>query len=183
MCSLPKVTRAQARRKIKVHLLQGLPRGSKFDFVIEKAAELGVDSIQPFISDKNPIQSEAGPSKISRWERLAEAASKQCGRSTVPLIYPAVKLTDLSRHLKNCSLLLEVGEAVEPIHTVLVELKKDLPREIKVIVGPESGFSDQENEWLVNQGGLPVSLGKLTLRTETAGLVALSLVNYELGLL
>ncbi len=166
-------------KKMSVTLLQGLPRGSKFDFVIEKATELGVDAILPFVSEKNPLK---GTDKSDRWQRLAEAASKQCGRATIPVISAVVDLKSLSDRLENtASLWLNVASDAESIRVVLSRFREESPRKINVIVGPESGFSDSESAWIAARKCWPVSLGALTLRTETAGLVALSLLNYELA--
>lgn len=172
-------------RITKVVLFQGLPKGSKFDFVIEKATELGVDRIVPFVSDKNPIQTTAESSlKRERWERLVEAASKQCGRSTVPLVEPPQALQELGEMLKEgISLVFSTGSDAKSLKSLFPELLKESPRQINLVVGPESGFSSYEMAWFGSIGGRSTSLGSLTFRTETAGLVALSIVNYELGLL
>jgi len=173
-------------RPYVIRLLQGLPRGSKFDFVIEKSCELGVDEIIPFFSEKNPIEL-TGPkveAKVSRWQKLCEAASKQSQRSLLPRVEPPVALNQLGSVLSG-GMTLAFLPAADPagLKKALEKARQMNKGTINLVVGPESGFSDGEVQWLESNGALSVSLGDLTLRTETAGLAALSIVNYELGLL
>ena len=170
---------SETEKTATVTLFQGLPKGSKFDYVIEKATELGVDRIIPFISQKNVIKISEDSTKLARWNRLAEAASKQCGRSTLPAIEPVQPLKLLSAQLKTGVSLLFMPDG----KAVLPGLDFNSTSQINLIIGPESGFSKEEAAWMHSLRCVSVSLGSLVLRTETAGLVALSLVNYELGLL
>lgn len=170
--------------KIILALYQGLPRGSKFDYVIEKATELGVDEIIPFLSEKSVVRLkdfDQSP-KLARWERVAEAASKQCDRSSVPRLEPARPLKELKWDRIGGSLLVLTqtpgARSLKSLRDTV--LKLGLPGRFNLVVGPESGFSKFEMERLVQAGGIPISLGELTLRTETAGLAALSILRYEL---
>ncbi len=167
----------------KISVFQGLPKGPKFDYVLEKATELGAAAIYPFLSAKNPVlltpsQAEA---KARRWASLVKAASKQCGRTTLPRVEPAHDLYDLAGLIKDhTTLVLWEKETEVSLKSALTVLPLDRP--MAVVVGPESGFDPKEIEWLKKQGGQTVSLGKRTLRTETAGLAVLAIINYELGL-
>lgn len=164
----------------KITLFQGLPQGSKFDYVIEKSVELGVDEIVPFGSQKNPIKinPNRGDQKYKRWNALALAASKQSYRSTVPIVRPIQKLIDLSIQNKY-ALILGFDFSRESVaFKKVVSGQSSIPGEIGVIVGPESGFSDEESHWLKDQGAIQVNLGERVLRTETAGPAILSILNF-----
>jgi 16S rRNA (uracil1498-N3)-methyltransferase len=170
-------------RTHQIHLLQGLPRGAKFDYVLEKAVELGADAVVPFLSQKNLISLTPSQAltKSRRWKSLGEAASKQCGRSTVPVIEEARSLEDLAPRLKAGLSFFFDADATETLKTLLATPPSG-PKLINIVVGPESGFAPDEAEWLVQNGARRVSLGPRTLRSETAGLVALAVINHELGL-
>ena len=173
--------KSSSRRTHKLILYQGLPRGAKFDYVIEKATELGVDGIVPFLSQKNPIQSPS-ETKVPRWEQVAQAAAKQCNRPEVPSVEGPRPLEDLAPHLKNgLSLLLWEKEKTRQLKSLLQE-KLSFHNLINIIIGPEAGFTAGEAEFLGSCGAIPVTLGQRILRTETAGLAVLSIINYELGL-
>ena len=165
-------------------LFQGLPRGSKFDYVVEKATELGVDAIVPFLSRKNPIRlSEPdGLRKIERWSHVAEAAAKQCGRPDVPEIEAPRPLESLSERLSggDAFVLWESGAGAG--FRDVFQRKGALNKLVNLIVGPEAGFEPGEIEWLRGRGAEPVHLGSRILRSETAGLVGLSILNHELDL-
>lgn len=170
-----------SKRATAVHLFQGLPKGSKFDYVIEKAVELGADGLIPFLSDKNivkltPVQST---SKLKRWESLGKAAAKQSGRATLPAIETARPFKELEARLKTgLTLFLDTAEKKTTLKSV--DLKKT--KLINIVVGPESDLTAVERSLLLKWGAVPVTLGPRVLRTETAGLVALSIINHELGI-
>ena len=166
---------------LKVHLYQGLPKGSKFDFIIEKATELGVYQITPFLSQKNVIKLKDSSShnKLARWNRVAEAAAKQCGRPTIPHLNEPVLLRDVGAQFqKNSTVVLHPSPESQSLKMLL---RNDLLKDpiLNIIIGPESGFDKDEIQWLSKVGVAQVSLGDLILRTETAGLALLSILNYE----
>ncbi len=172
------------QKSVQIHLFQGFPRGPKFDYVLEKATELGCDVIIPFLSGKNPLRWDETQklSKVSRWEKVLKAASKQCNRSALPLVEEPQKLMSLGSRFKNAlSLLFWEKEKEFSLREILQQNLKTA-QQINLIIGPESGFTQSEVDWMIKQGAIPVSLGALILRTETAGLVGLSVLNYELGL-
>lgn len=171
-----------------IRLFQGVPKGTKFDFIVEKAVELGVDEILPYLSQKSVIKftTEQAQKKSDRWTRLAKAAAKQCNRQTIPFIAAPLSLIELGSQLnKGVTFVFAEDSRSRPFGQALRSSKGSLPQaaRINMIVGPESGLNSKELDWLVGLGAQPVSLGKLTLRTETAGLAALSILRYELGLL
>jgi 16S rRNA (uracil1498-N3)-methyltransferase len=171
-------------KKSRISLYQGLPRGSKFDFVIEKATELGVDAIIPYFSQKNPVKlsKEEGINKQIRWQRVAVSAAKQSNRADVPAVDLPKSWDSFLDSLKgSLNLLLEGPSGRRDLGKIFKEKPSEL-NQVNIIVGPESGFAKDEAARLHALGVIPVSLGTSTLRTETAGLAALAITAYELDL-
>lgn len=167
-----------ASRAARWTLCQGLPRGAKMDFVIEKAVELGVDEILPFFSRKNPVSAEgAGASRLDRWRRLAEAASEQSLRPTVPSVLPPVPFESLIDTVRSGHTLFLSPVAEKTLLQTAPEWRTAL--RVVIVVGPESGFDETEVTRLLEWGATPVRLGPRVLRTETAGMAALSALGYE----
>lgn len=162
-------------------LVQGLPKGPKWDYVIEKAVELGVDAIVPFLGERSPIEldKKAATTKVERWSRVAQSAAKQCNRASVPLISVPQPLMSLDEPLSRGSIIVcsTDGEVVQ-MKQALASIGAG---RIFVVIGPESGFSSTELTWLKGKKAQFASLGTLTLRTETAGLVAITLIRHLMG--
>lgn len=173
-----------AASPLSLHLYQGLPKGSKFDYVIEKATELGAAAIIPFTSRKNPmaIPSEKVSDRVRRWERVAKAAAKQCGRGDLPSVEPPQPLEAFEARFRSGPTLLLSGNCENVSYRETIDNLDIASGILHVVVGPEGGLDPNEEEWLKKAGGKPVRLGSLTLRTETAGLVALSILKYRLNL-
>ena len=171
-----------ATRRFSLRLFQGLPRGPKFDFVVEKAVEIGVDEIRPFLSEKSPVRlsEEQGRGKIERWTRVAAAAAKQCNRATVPRVAAPVRLSETAPTLGS-GVSIAFDERGEPLRDIVRAIERTDSGIINLIVGPESGFSADEREFLTGSGARLAALGPHTLRTETAGLVAAAILDYELN--
>lgn len=171
-------------RSFEIRLYQGLPRGSKFDYVIEKASELGVDFIVPFLSEKNPRRLNPGSEREGRWNRVAEAAAKQCNRPTIPEVSSPMLLQEIAPRLSAGSTLL-LTERAEPnsLRGAVTAALRFPEKLINIVIGPESGLTREETDLLIGGGAKPVRLGARTLRTETAGLVVLAVLNYELDFL
>ncbi|MCB4756006.1 MAG: 16S rRNA (uracil(1498)-N(3))-methyltransferase [Elusimicrobia bacterium] len=171
-------------KTVSLHLYQGLPRGAKFDYVIEKATELGVDVLLPFLSQKNLIKltSAQALAKLPRWRNLMKSAAKQCERGDLPVIETARPLGDLGARLEMGRTLVLSPAAEQVSLKRLFSKEKITASTINIVVGPESGFGDEEVRWLKERGGQFVSLGSRVLRSETAGLAALAILNYELNL-
>ncbi|RPH36983.1 16S rRNA (uracil(1498)-N(3))-methyltransferase [bacterium] len=166
---------------ISVTLAAGIVKnGARFDFLVEKATELGVRSIVPLATERTIPQH----AKTERWQKLAIAAMKQSGRCVLPRVLP---LTPFSRFIAKAG---DAGaEHVPSQHApfklipheketarTLREALASGPKDTVLCIGPEGGFSDQEVDQAVQAGFLPVSLGPRRLRTETATLAALAMV-------
>ena len=170
---------------IRLRLYQGLAKGDKMDFVIQKAVELGVKEIVPFTSQYTVVKLEASAAekRLRRWQRIADEAAKQCLRAELPVVRPLISfeqvLADLKEGPKDKLVLL-------PYEHEEKQGIKSVPTgewgAVSIIIGPEGGFHPAEVEAARENGAKVVSLGPRILRTETAGLVALSLVGYRWGI-
>jgi 16S rRNA (uracil1498-N3)-methyltransferase len=168
---------------IKLILMQSLCTAEKMDWAIEKAVELGADGIEPIVAARSKIKLEAdrAQQKLLRWKELIVAACAQCGRNTVPTIELPKGLSTLDlKHLdlnKNLILLMDTLEH-PPLLAMLSQKRAVSPVEtVRLVIGPESGFTDQERHSFAAQGAISVSLGWRILRTETAGLAALAAIQ------
>jgi 16S rRNA (uracil1498-N3)-methyltransferase len=163
-----------------IDVAQGIPKGAKMDYVVEKLGELGVHRLYPLVSERTIA--DAGTAKVHRWQRLAQAASTQSGRRDVLAVEEPVSIRELYERMDEYDLVLFPWEAVvpEPPARRLPGLVAGA-RRILVVIGPEGGFSHAEAEAARAAGAQLLSLGPRILRTETAALVAVSLLWYELG--
>ena len=168
--------------KLKVTLAQGLAKGEKNELVIQKATEVGVQAIIPLVCERSVAKPSAKRSKEDRLRRVAREAAKQCQRAVVPTVESACQVTDLvaSFPLYDVVLLLWEEEQIRDLKRTLQELRQERSiNRLLVLVGPEGGFTTAEAREAIEHGARSVSLGPRILRTETAGLVALSAIFYE----
>lgn len=165
---------------MRVTVAQGIPKGQKMDFVVEKLTELGAAEIVPFSSERTV--SGVTSHKIDRWRRIALTAAQQCGRNGVPRIADPVDFETLLEQFTAFDAVLLPWELADR-----VPLRETLPgllagaRNILVAIGPEGGFSHAEAASAESAGAHLVSLGSRILRTETAALVVLSILSYAIG--
>lgn len=167
-----------------VTLYQGVPKGSKMDFIVQKCVELGVYSIVPvFMSRTVVVEKGNFNKKIDRWQKISDEAVKQCGRGIIPEVAPQVDFQGMLEELSDYDLILFPYENEEnySIKDCLRNLQ-ETPKTVAIVIGPEGGFSDIEADKLVEIDAEKVTLGKTVLRTETAGLAALAMTMYELEL-
>lgn len=166
-----------------VTLIQSLTKADKFDLIVQKATELGVARIIPVISERTEIRwaEEKAQARVARWQKIALEAAKQCRRSRAPEVQPVCALAEaltpfatLSRALRLC---LSEREGVDG----KAALPAQAPSEAIIVVGPEGGWSDADLIAAVHHGFSPVTLGTRILRTETAALVALSILQFRFG--
>ena len=177
--------RSSAEPPFPIHLYMGYPKGDKLELVIEKAVELGVASITPFISSRC-IRRPAGDKteRLSeRYNKIARSAAGQCGRALLPTVHAPLSFDAMLKKAGECALSLFCyeGEGVGQIGRVLPE--HPAPASVAVIVGAEGGFSPEEAAAARAAGCVPTGLGRRILRCETAPLVALSCLDffYEFG--
>ncbi len=168
---------------VSIHIAQAIPKGPKLDLIIQKSTELGVNTITPILSGRTivRIEKERVEEKVGRWRRIALEAAQQSNRLDVPEVAPPIPLADFLSSFRKAdlNLLLWEGEKRHGIKKVLKDAHE--AKSIVILIGPEGGFSDSEVEMAVASGFTPVSLGELILRTETAPIAVLSILQYELG--
>ena len=188
--------------KKHITLAECLPKQNKFDTVIEKATELGVDKIIPLISDRTiarPGISRA-QSKLERWERIAKETAEQSARDTLPNICAIRELSDWLKEISPTlgyfhnvnkvekkfdgkgELLIFCYENEQNItlQKILREYKLcECDKNIILLIGPEGGFTDREAREIKSYGGVSVTLGKRILKTDTAAISAIAAVQYE----
>ena len=173
----------QIVREKKIILADCLPKHNRFDNIIEKATELGVEKIQPLISERTiakPFGVRA-QARLERWRRIAKEAAEQCARDTIPEIE---NICEFSTWLKKIqpldedTLLLFCWEE-ERETTIREVLSACRDKNIIVLIGPEGGFSAREAQEIKSAGGVSVTLGKRILKTDTAAISVLAMINYE----
>lgn len=175
---------SEREHPVSLWLYQGIPKGEKMDFIVQKATELGVHRIIPMWTRRTVVQlsAERARTKCERWQRLAKAAAEQCGARFVPEVAMPKTFAQALQEVKNSDVLLLFYEAAEePLRKTMANYQS--PKIISLMVGPEGGFEPEEISAAQKVGAHIVSLGKRILRTETASIVAIALVLYELGLL
>jgi 16S rRNA (uracil1498-N3)-methyltransferase len=152
----------------------------KWDYILQKATELGVSEIIPLQLSRTLIKLDKSKSdkKIERWIKICKEASEQSHRTVVPNILNVMKVTDLIKSDYDLKLVCSTGVGSTNVKQILSNYEKC--GRILVVIGPEGGISPDEEELLVQNGFSRVSLGNFILRVETAPLFVLSAINYEL---
>ena len=166
--------------RLMIHLGQSLIKGGGFDIILKKSVELGVNFISPLITERTVVKS-GSDKKFSRWKKIIEESSKQCGRSSIPKI--SNKITCLEMFLqetKNSDLKLIFWEMEKNMGLSDIN-PKVIPRSTSLLIGPEGGFTVEEVETARSYGFLSLGLGPRTFRSETAPLVVLSLLQWKWG--
>lgn len=171
---------------IDINLYQGLCKSDKFEFIIEKAVELGVHKIIPLDTEyavvKFDLNEKKINSKLDRFNKIAKSAAEQSKRHYIPevskpLNFDKIRNLDLSNSYNI--LFYENAKGIIDTRNYISEIKKD-KKAINIFIGPEGGFSDKEIEEATSLGIKILTLGKRILRTETAAVTALSILMYEL---
>ncbi len=167
----------------EVTLAQAIPKKGKMAYIVEKATELGVSNVIPFISERTVVKPDrAGrKKKTERWQKIAVEAAKQCGRTGIPVVGDVVEFEDLAKRINEYDLSLLAclsGETV-PLKDTLAGFKAG---KILVLIGPEGDFTPEEAKMADRDNCRFVSLGRRVLKSDTAGLFVLSALNYEFTL-
>lgn len=168
---------------IDIILYQGLAKGSKMDVIIQKGTEVGIKAFYPLETNRsivkiNDIKKEQ--SKVERWSSIADGAAKQSKRDIIPKVENIISFNEMINLLKNEDNIIVPYED-EKANTIKKDLQTIKGEKIHLIIGPEGGFEPSEIESLKSIGANIVTLGPRILRTETAGLVAATIILYELG--
>ncbi|MCL5291228.1 MAG: 16S rRNA (uracil(1498)-N(3))-methyltransferase [Actinobacteria bacterium] len=169
-----------ALEEASVLLFQGLPKGTKMDDVVRGAVEVGADRIVPVITERSVPELDRlkAERRAARWRRIAAEASKQARRVHEVDVSSPVEFAEALQLLERYDAILVFWEEEEK--SFPFEALRPGVREVAVFVGPEGGLTEGEVRALKEVGGIPVTLGKSLLRTETAGVVASAITRYEL---
>lgn len=172
-CEIISSRTEESKPEVRVTLAQALPKARKMDFIIEKCTELGVNQIIPMLTERTIAKSV----KLERSRKIAKEAAEQSGRTVIPEITELIKFEDVLKMRERFDLALIPWELEKEMTLKSSFLHR--PSSILALIGPEGGFSQKEIELAKEAGFVPVSLGPRILRTETAGMVILSIINYE----
>jgi 16S rRNA (uracil1498-N3)-methyltransferase len=187
---------------INITLVQGLLKGEKMDMVIQKTTELGVKEIIPVVTERSQLRETR---RVARWRKIAEEASRQSGRSVIPIIHEPMNFSDAFNLLQPKGILfyeqggMKLSEAVEKIRMQdtgykIQDTKKSnlsqnhascimhhVSSQFYLFVGPEGGFTKEEVTFAKEKGFMVISFGRRILRAETAAISAVTLVQFLLG--
>ena len=165
-----------------ITVVQSLATGDKMDWVVEKAVELGACAIVPIAAARSVLKLDAARAakRLAHWQAIAQTACEQCGRNRVPAIAPVASFDawlDTTRGKSGLKLMLS------PVHAQLFSaLEQPAPgTQITLLIGPEAGLSDAEEQAAQAAGFQPILLGPRVMRTETAALAALSAIHARWG--
>ncbi len=171
----------------QITLLQAVPKGKTFGVIVEKATELGAHRVVPIISERVVARpdEESSAGKIEKWRQIAIESIKQCGSAWLPIIEaPVTPKEYLSRkerfELPLIASLQDDRRTPRKVFQSFIAEKNRLPKTLCIWVGPEGDFTPAEMSLIKSEGALPVTLGPLVLRSETAAIYCLSILNYEL---
>ncbi len=180
---------SHAESPLRLILVQGLPKANKMDLIVREATEIGVNEIIPLETERSiwntkqkRAQGEKVHQRLERWSRIGIEAVKQSCRTAIPLIRPVVTIAEFLSQDISADAKLLLWEAEQ--HTSLKHILQKVPPPVRsaiIVIGPEGGFTQEEAEQFQASGYTPVSLGKRILRTETAGIVVLGILQYEWG--
>jgi 16S rRNA (uracil1498-N3)-methyltransferase len=164
---------------LSITLLQGISRGPRMDTVMQKATELGVTAIQPIQAARSVVRldEERSQTRLEHWQRIVISACEQCGRSIVPVVRPVCTLDAALAALLAGTVCITLDPAGESG----LASRLGNGRLIALAVGPEGGFDETEIGLLVRAGFRGLRLGPRILRTETAPLAALAVLQYQGG--
>jgi 16S rRNA (uracil1498-N3)-methyltransferase len=169
----------EAESELNLCLAQGIARGEKMDYIIQKAVELGVKEIIPLLTERTTVKLDQGRSekRLSHWQAIAISAAEQCGRNYVPPIAPPCTFSQ--------ALLTTAGDirfVLSPRSSQKLDKSNGyMHKRIVLWIGPEGGFSESEMDIALSSGCLALNLGPRILRTETASLAAITLLQSQLG--
>jgi 16S rRNA (uracil1498-N3)-methyltransferase len=177
------ISRHDTEPRLNLILDQGLLKGEKMELVIQKTSELGIMEIIPAVTERSQVRETR---KIARWRKIAEDASRQCGRTTIPIVHEPVSFPSLFSEasaynpcFRRCRGLLFWEEGGMKMNDLRSRFGKCLS--MIIAVGPEGGFTEAEAKLAESKGFLIASLGNRILRAETAAISATTIVQFLFG--
>ena len=180
-------TKIDTELSIGISLFQSvLKSGERFEYILQKCTELGITRFVPLVTSRTipRITSNSILAKRLRWGKIIREAAEQSGRVLLPELSEIKYFNELSGIDENLSIILWEEEEIQDIKNHLSVISNDTSSNISninIIVGPEGGFEENEIQFAKNIGATPVSLGKRILRSDTAGIAAVTCVMYEFG--
>jgi 16S rRNA (uracil1498-N3)-methyltransferase len=172
--------------KTSLSLLQAIPKGSNMDLIIEKAVELGGAHIYPVMTARTVVSLDGKDAvkKQAKWQRLALEACKQCGQNWLPEVHMPRRITDVLSTIPahDLKVVAAIQEDARPLKAILADFKTAHanPSTAIIAIGPEGDFTPAEYALLHEQTYLPLTLGPIILRVETAAMFCLSVLRHEL---
>ncbi len=163
-----------------ITLAQALPEASKMDWIIEKAVELGVHAIQPLASQRCVVRlsAERAAKKLQHWQGIVVAASEQSGRNRLATLTEPV---DFNQWTTQQDLHVRIMLSPRAEQSLSDWARHHPPQSVALMIGPEGGFTDKEENLAIANGALMLSMGPRVLRTETAGVAAVAALNAVWG--
>jgi len=178
----PYIDAAEDKRPA-LHLAVGLLKGKKLDFIIQKITELGIESLHPFHSQYCAAPPNTSAGKLSRWQKIAREACKQCNRPKPPDLYAVTDYKNLlfnsEKDKHDLKIIFWEDEEQNTLRETIALSSK--VQSVLVLIGPEGGFSSGEVAAAIAAGFKPTTLGSRILRAETAAIAAVAILQHELG--
>lgn len=175
--------------RCRIALGQAIPKGKNMELIVQKAVEIGAAEIMPIISDRTIVQvdSDNAAQKQTKWQQIAIEAAKQCGQNWLPRVHTPRKLAEFFSTASEQSFDLRLIGSLQPDAQHMKKILEtyssdhgDRPRSVLMLVGPEGDFTPAELALARRHGCLPITLGPIILRVETAAIYCLSILSYEL---
>ena len=167
---------------LKITLLQAITSNEKMDLIIQKTTELGIQEIQPIICERSivKIKHDKIDKRLLHWNQVAISACEQCGRAKIPTIY---KPENMEKYLEKTTALNNALKIIlsPGAKKTLNGISYTKSQEIKFLIGPEGDFTKSELEMAIGKSYIPIKIGPRILRTETAPLSILSILQYKYG--
>ncbi len=166
---------------LHIELAQAICVNEKMDWIIQKTVELGVTCIQPITTDRSIVHlsDERSSKRLQHWQRIVISACEQCGRNHVPQILPLITLPEWLNQKKTTQ---SKHDVCFMLSTTATEGLRDIPKpladaNLALVIGPEGGFTQEEEAAILHTGFIPLRLGKRVLRTESAALAAIATIQ------
>lgn len=171
--------------RVAVHLYQSITKGERFEWLLEKATEIGVASFTPLVTARGVVKTDAGGNRAERWRRIVVEAAEQCGRSMLPPVRDPMRFDDALRDADGV-LMLPWEDAGDTAPSIAQALDRSIDEvfatsAVSLLIGPEGGYEADEVRRASGGGATVVTMGRRVLRSETAGLVAAALVLQASG--
>lgn len=182
VCTLRFVKEDGVELPSRIFLFQGLPKADKMELIIQKAVELGVYEVIPVAAKRAVVKldEKKAKSKIARWQGIAEAAAKQSKRGIIPQVRNVMSMKEAIAYAQSMDVKLipyELAENMSKTKEIIDGLTPG--QSVAIFIGPEGGFEEKEVADAMENGIVPITLGKRILRTETAGFTVLSWLMYH----